>query len=184
MRSKASRDPKTIIWISVAIEAIGCLFLVYGELASVPIVWGLGLAIIVAGMCLMVVQLLAFARRPMLSAEAGTTPGANEPGVLYSDSLVRLSEQGIAFLTSSPSRTVPYSSIESVQSLEPTLRNGKWRIWGTGSLTTWFVYDGHRPSRDRIFVATIKGQTTKLGFTAEDSFRVETILRSKGLIRT
>lgn len=167
----------------MVIEAIGCLLLVFGELASVPIAWGLGLASIVAGTCLMVVQLLSFARRPVLSNAAGGTPGANEPGVLYSDSLVRLSEQGIAFLTSS-SRTVPYSAIESVQSLEPTLRNGKWRIWGTGTLSTWFVFDGHRPSRDRIFVATIKGQTTKLGFTAEDSSRVETILRSKGLIRT
>ncbi|MDW5562025.1 MAG: hypothetical protein SA339_02275 [Methanomassiliicoccus sp.] len=183
MSSKGSRSPKKILLTSVAIDALGCVILVIGALASIPLAFGAGIAIIILGMAITIVQLVAFSRHPATSGESTATPGNNEPGVLYSDSLVRLSDRGISFLTSSPSRTVPYSEIEGIASLEPTLRNGKWRIWGTGNLSTWFVWDGRRPSRDRIFVATLRGEGTKLGFTVEDSFRVESILRGKGLIR-
>ncbi|MBI3876131.1 MAG: hypothetical protein HY300_09290 [Verrucomicrobia bacterium] len=55
----------------------------------------------------------------------------------------------------------------------------------------WFPMDWHRPSRDKIFVAFLKGREERIlfsfrlrsiSFTVEDSKRVAQILRQKGLL--
>ena len=60
--------------------------------------------------------------------------------------------------------------------------NGKWRIWGTGRFTIWFLIDILRPIRNIIFFITYKNKLVKSGFTVKDSERVEGILKGKNLL--
>jgi hypothetical protein len=60
---------------------------------------------------------------------------------------------------------------------------GSWRIWGTGDFQTWFPLDGKRPRRDRIFVASLRDTSQRIGFTVEDSQKVAGILEERGLLR-
>jgi len=105
---------------------------------------------------------------------------------IYSDSLVILTEDAIIFKryyypTREPKR-VAFADIKHIVVKEPTIWNGKWRLHGTGSFTTWFPEDQKRPTRDKIFFAKLKKQWVKIAFTVEDSKRVEKILREKKLI--
>jgi hypothetical protein len=43
--------------------------------------------------------------------------------------------------------------------------------------------DSKRPSRDRIFVAQLRGRFRRIGFTVEDSQRVLNLLSERGLVR-
>ncbi|MFZ0181537.1 MAG: hypothetical protein WAL62_00160, partial [Methanoregula sp.] len=94
-------------------------------------------------------------------------------GILYADHLVTITGESITFAYYSfpfaGSRTVAFSDIDHIMVMEPSLINGKWRIWGSGDLRTWFPLDIHRPSRDRIFLMTLKSRRTRIGFTVEDS---------------
>ena len=72
--------------------------------------------------------------------------------------------------------------IEKIAVEEPSLLTGKWRLHGTGDFWTWFPMDVRRPTRDRIFIVTLKNGRFRIGFTAEDGARVEEIFRSRGLI--
>jgi hypothetical protein len=108
--------------------------------------------------------------------------------LIYADRLVRMTDDGITFhryyfpfLTC---KRVVYANIDHIDVETPALTNGKWRIWGSGNLTTWFPLDTGRPSRDRIFIATLNNQCTKIGFTVEDSATVIRIFREKGVIIT
>ena len=79
--------------------------------------------------------------------------------IVYSDKLVEITEDSILFrhyYFPFGSKTVNLDDVESVKTLEPTLRNGKWRIYGTGDFHTWFPLDKKRPDRDLIFVMTLK----------------------------
>jgi len=110
-----------------------------------------------------------------------------QPGTppLYRDRLVCITTSSITFFRYSfpllSRKEVPFSDIDYVEARKPSLTNGKWRIWGSGNLTTWFPLDGARPSRDRIFVASLVGRRMKIGFTVEDSARVAALLRSQGV---
>jgi hypothetical protein len=105
---------------------------------------------------------------------------------LYSDSLVILTEDAIIFKhyyypTRAPKR-VAFADIKQIVVKKPTIWNGKWRLHGTGTFTTWFPEDQKRPTRDMIFFAKLRKQWVKIAFTVEDSKRVEEILREKKLI--
>jgi hypothetical protein len=105
---------------------------------------------------------------------------------IYSDSLVILTEDAIIFKryyypTREPKK-VDFADIKHIVVKKPTIWNGKWRLHGTGSFTTWFPEDQKRPFRDKIFFAKLKKQWVKIAFTVEDSRRVEEILRGKKLI--
>jgi hypothetical protein len=106
---------------------------------------------------------------------------------IYTDKLVSMSEQAITFkhyyYPSRKSKTVRLADIDRIWVKAPTLRNGKWRIFGTGSFKTWFPEDVCRPQRDRIFFAELKNKWVRIGFTVEDADRVEAIFRKKQLIR-
>jgi hypothetical protein len=112
-----------------------------------------------------------------------------DSGVLYSDSLVTIANESITFHHYSfplftRGRTVPFSDIDHIDVKKPSVLTGKWRIAGSGNLSTWFPMDSQRPSRDRIFHATIKTRGMNVGFTVEHPSEVTAILKKKGLIRS
>lgn len=106
---------------------------------------------------------------------------------LYSDTLVSLTHEDIIFFNyyfpNCENKHVKIDDIESITVLSPTIRNGKWRIHGTGNFKVWFPKDSNRPKRDRIFIAKLKNQWMDVGFTVENGDEFETILRSKNLIK-
>jgi hypothetical protein len=97
---------------------------------------------------------------------------------LYSDNLIRITEDALhidGFLLGS--KSVPFSRIKSIKILKPTIRNGKFRIVGTGDFRTWFPSDSLRSRRDMIFVVLMHGKWTRYGFTVEDSAAVKQIFQ-------
>lgn len=116
---------------------------------------------------------------------------------LYSDSLVEITDESITFRKFSwnfayrPKR-LDFSDITRVEVQVPSLRTGKWRLFGAGfDLHNWFPLDWHRPSRDKIFRAFLRGpgmraafnfRLRSISFTVEDSKRVEQIFRQKGFL--
>ncbi len=89
----------------------------------------------------------------------------------YDDSLVEISRAGLVFRayyfpTLRP-KAVPLASVARVVVKPATIRNGKWRIHGTGWPTIWFPRDARRPWRDRILVAELATQRIRIGFTVE-----------------
>lgn len=106
---------------------------------------------------------------------------------LYADNLIFISDRTIVFThyyyPTRKSKVIQMADIDHIRVKAPTFWNGKWRIFGTGSLSIWFPEDVNRPRRDRIFFAVLKTQRVKIGFTVEDADRVEAIFREKHLIR-
>jgi hypothetical protein len=105
---------------------------------------------------------------------------------IYKDSLVEVTDEEIVFhsyyFPFGGDKRVPLSRIATVQVRQPSFFGGKWRIWGSGDFTTWFPCDGNRPGRDRIFIASLRDSSRKIGFTVEDSERVTSILKERGLL--
>jgi hypothetical protein len=105
---------------------------------------------------------------------------------LYSDKLVTINRESITFRNYyffGCGKTVAVNDINKIESLEPTIMNGKWRIWGSSGPGGWFPMDWHRPSRDRIFLLHYKNKKFQIGFTAEHSSLAENALRRLGLMR-
>jgi hypothetical protein len=106
---------------------------------------------------------------------------------IYKDKLITITKTEIIFhnyyFPTGKDKVVEFENIESVSVEKPTLRNGKWRLHGTGNFKVWFSKDYGRYKRDRIFRATLKTQWVNIGFTAEDGNRVEDLLKSRNLIK-
>jgi hypothetical protein len=115
---------------------------------------------------------------------------------LYSDSLVEITDESITFRKFDwkfryRPRRVALSEITRIEVRPLSFRGGRWKLFGSGfDLHNWFPLDWHRPSRDKVFVAFLRGQGERIAFhlrlrsisfTVEDSKRVEEILRQKGL---
>ena len=114
---------------------------------------------------------------------------------LYSDNLIDITDEGITFrkydwMFHYRPRLVPFSDIAQIETRRPSLWTGKWRLFGSGDFQTWFPLDWRRPSRDKIFLALLRNSPRRIffsreksiGFTVEDSTRVEDILKGKGLL--
>lgn len=105
--------------------------------------------------------------------------------LLYSDSLVTITGGEIIFkhyyFPTGREKVVPVAEIKRITVKPPTLKNGKWRLYGTGNFKTWFPKDTKRPKRDRIFFLTLKNQWIDVGFTVENGDRVEQILKDMDL---
>ena len=103
----------------------------------------------------------------------------------YSDRLIELNSDSIIFrhyyFPIGGSKRVLLDNVKQVESLRPTLLNGKWRLWGTSTLRRWFPLDFKRPSRDRIFRITLNSGF-QIGFTAENGRTVEDLFKRKGLL--
>lgn len=101
----------------------------------------------------------------------------------YSDALLDITDEEIVlkrYYFPFGDKRVAFADIERIETEEPTWRNGKWRVWGTGTLKTWFPLDWRRPSRDRLFFIDLSTSPFRIGFTAEDSRCVLAILKEKG----
>ncbi len=83
------------------------------------------------------------------------------------------------------SKSIKLSQVEYVEEKPPTLRNGKWRLHGTGDplFRIWFPADYDRPSRDKIFTMKVKNKWIRIGFTVENSLAVSELFKTKGLLR-
>ena len=105
--------------------------------------------------------------------------------VLYKDKLLRISDQSITFYSyyfpSSKSLTVLLEDVKKIDSLMPSMFNGKYRFWGTSTFITWFPKDLKRNLRDKIFILYRKNKKIKIGFTAEDSQKVFKVLLEQQL---
>ena len=107
--------------------------------------------------------------------------------IIYKDNLVEISNDFILvknyYFPLIGSKRVAFNKIDSIRAEEPSLMNGRFRIWGTGNFTTWFPLDLARPKRDKIFTISIHGKTVNVGFTVKDSETVVRIFGQKGLIK-
>jgi hypothetical protein len=107
---------------------------------------------------------------------------------IYKDKLIEVTDQEVVFhryyFPFGGDKHVPLSQIESIQVRQPSVFGGSWRLWGSGDLRmrTWFPLDNKRPSRDRLFIASLRNSSRRIGFTAEDSQKVTSILRERGLL--
>jgi hypothetical protein len=109
-----------------------------------------------------------------------------KPDTLYSDNLVAITRDTLTFHNYyfwGCGKTVPVNGIEKIESLPPTVLNGKWRIWGSSSLMGWMPMDWRRASRDRIFLLHYKNKKFQIGFTVENSALAESALRQLRLMR-
>lgn len=104
----------------------------------------------------------------------------------YKDNLIEITDQEIVFhryyFPFGMAKRVPSKQIAGVEVRRPSIRNGSWRIWGSGDVVTWFPLDSGRPKRDAIFVASLHGTSIRIGFTAEDSKAVVGVLGDMGLL--
>ena len=105
----------------------------------------------------------------------------------YSDKLIEITEQGILFryyYFPFGNKYVQFEQIDFIGALEPTARNGLFRFHGTGDFRTWFPADYGRAGRDRIFLMHLKNKWRRIGFTAESSWTVKSILQQHSLLKT
>ncbi len=167
----------------IVTEAIGVIILVIGLLDGSP-------AIILLGAALIGLSIILLAGQIIHHAGAARAPAGSEHltagGILYADNLVTLTGDSITFHhyffpLFTEGRTVLFQDIDRIEIRKPTILNGKWRIGGSGNLSTWFPFDWHRPSRDRIFVAVVREQGMNVGFTVGNPAAVTAILRKKGI---
>ena len=109
-----------------------------------------------------------------------------QENILYQDSLIIITDESIIlknyYFPSMKEKKIPFEAIERIETREPTIWNGKWRFHGTGNFKTWFSLDSSRYKRDRIFFIFCFKKWVVSGFTAEDSARVEILLKEKRLI--
>ena len=104
----------------------------------------------------------------------------------YQDALIEITDQEIIFrryyFPTGTDKRVPLADIEGIEIRQPSTFVGKYRIWGTGDLRTWYPYDRHRSSRDKIFRATVRGSRVRIGFTVERPDEVIQIFKARGLL--
>jgi hypothetical protein len=116
-----------------------------------------------------------------LEAKVDYVPSTGE----YKDSLIEIRDDTIVFKNyyfPTGSKSVRLSQVEYVEEKPPTLRNGKWRLHGTGDFKTWFPADYDRPNRDKIFVMKVKGKWIRIGFTVENSYAISGLFKANGLL--
>lgn len=108
--------------------------------------------------------------------------------VIYADRLVSITQDAVVFRTYyfpfGTSRRVAFSQIDHVEVKPASLGTGRWRIWGTGNPRFWFPLDWDRPSRDKILFIYRRDCSIRIGFTVEDSAKVERIFQENGLLRS
>jgi len=106
--------------------------------------------------------------------------------IIYRDNLISITEDKIIFehyfFPSGKKKIVQFDDIEWIKVEKSTIRNGKWRIHGTGNFKTWYPRDNKRFKRDKIFFAKLRDRWVDIGFTVEDADQVENIFRERNLI--
>lgn len=97
------------------------------------------------------------------------------PLPLYEDALVVLTSDSLLlkryyFPTLQP-KLVSLAEVQRIEILSPTLWTGRFRLWGSGDLNTFYPLDLGRPKRDRIFRLTQRGKRIRIAFTVENAAR-------------
>src|SRR5687767_13402761 len=103
----------------------------------------------------------------------------------YKDQLVTISDDGIVvhhYWLLGGSKHVRWDDVQWVRALRPTLWNGRWRLHGTATCTTWFARDFARPARETIFHMKLRSRPVKVGFTVHDAARVKQILAGRNVL--
>ena len=105
--------------------------------------------------------------------------------IIYSDKLVDVIDNGIRikeyYFPSARAKFIKFSEIKKISKQQPTLKNGKWRYWGTGDFVTWFPSDWNRSKREYIFLMRLTSQRIRIGFTVENSKAFIEAIESKGI---
>ena len=105
--------------------------------------------------------------------------------LIYSDALVDVNDNGIYlknyYFPSTKAKLLKFSDIIQIEKKIPTLRNGKWRYWGTGVLNIWFPLDLNRSKRDCIFFIQLASQRIRVGFTVENTNAFIEAIQTKGI---
>jgi hypothetical protein len=178
----------------IIVELSGVIILVAGIITGQPVLFFLGMGIIGIGVALTIIRFIRLARAGAGTSDPGMRPQAGELSekpedstILYHDHLVSISGDSITFHHYSfplflSDRKVYFRDIVRIDVKKTAPGAGKWRIAGSGDFKTWFPLDGERPSRDKTFYAMLKAGWWNIGFTVEDSSRVTSILREKGII--
>lgn len=167
------------------IEFLGVLVLIAGFITSQLMFIIAGVGIICIGPAVTFIRFRRRVRRGAGSQDQGIRTPAGSM-ILYQDRLVSISGDSITFHRYSfplflSDRQVFFRDIVCIDVKKTAIGSGKWRIAGSGDFQTWFPLDMDRPSRDKTFYATLKGQWWKIGFTVENSSRVISVLKEKGL---
>lgn len=106
---------------------------------------------------------------------------------VYADALVELTDKTLTlkqyYYPGRGSKTIRLSDIETIIEKKPTLFNGKWRLWGTGSFRVWFALDRKRPTREAIYYVKIKHTFLKAGFSVENAAAFSAALDQAGLLQ-
>ena len=106
---------------------------------------------------------------------------------LYSDKLVDLFSDRLVlksyYFPLGNSKQIQLTDISSIEILLPSITTGKYRIWGSGNLSTWFPLDSGRGRRDKIFHISLSSQKIKVSFTVEHSAEFELLLRNIQVIK-
>jgi hypothetical protein len=122
----------------------------------------------------------------------------------YKDALAEITDDAIVFhrfyFPSGRDKMVALNDVESVETHPASVSAGRWRLWGSGDLRTWFPEDYRRPARDCIFRVRLRRREPRpglarrvaglltgesylnIGFTVEDSRAVIKILREMKLL--
>jgi len=182
------------MWIllpGLIIEFIGILILIFAILSNSFFGVIVSICVIAFAICMHILQIA----RAIHSQRRETTTDQPRPSIhressdtstiLYSDSLVTITENAITFKNYSllmRPRRVNLADIDYIDVLDPSLTTGKYRMWGSGNFTMWFPMDSGRSSRDKIFHAYLKIRGMNIGFTVENSAVATAVLQSKGLI--
>lgn len=177
----------------IIIEFLGVIVLIAGGVTGKPMLLIAGVGIISIGSALTIIRIVRRARKGAGSPDPGNRATADalpekppDSTILYQDHLVSVSGDSITFHQYSfplfiSDRQVYFRDIVRIDVKKTALGAGKWRIAGSGDFKTWFPLDMNRPSRDRTFYATLNAKWWRIGFTVEDSSRVMSILKEKGL---
>jgi hypothetical protein len=64
---------------------------------------------------------------------------------------------------------VSLAEVQQIEILYPNLWTGRFRLWGSGDLRTFYPLDLGRLKRDRIFRLTHWDKRIRIGFTVENS---------------
>jgi hypothetical protein len=103
--------------------------------------------------------------------------------ILYQDKLISLTENNIIlygyYFPFFKNKTILYTDIVKIEIKQPTLKTGKYRLWGSGDFRTWYPYDSQRNIRDKVFFIYLKNKKIRAGFTTLSSETVLKILKNK-----
>jgi hypothetical protein len=97
--------------------------------------------------------------------------------MLYDDGGIACDDTSIIIRRYYPwgAKTLPYTSIKSVNKRPLTGVRGKWRIWGSGDFVHWWNLDRRRPSKE-IALEIDTGGRIRPTITPDDPETVDRIL--------